>query len=144
MGFHGLSLGRQYEPATDMVSEAHGYDHGSADVQNSAEEDQSLECPRQLFSLELPGTQVFAAIQLASHLHVRMLPMKRTFSSSEHYVPIEPIRIPPHGCSTEKHPIESVGDVNSSLRQKRLCSLRAALLLQKGATYLQLRVTEPK
>ena len=68
VGFRGLSLGRQYEPATDMVSEARGYDHGSADVQNSAEEDQSLECPRQLFSLELPGTQVFAAIQLASHL----------------------------------------------------------------------------
>ncbi|CAE7329673.1 Rpl26, partial [Symbiodinium microadriaticum] len=43
----------QYEPAADMASE-----------------ELSLECPRQLFSLEL------------------------TFSSSEHFVPIEPIRIP--------------------------------------------------
>eukprot|EP00438_Fugacium_kawagutii_P011650 Skav217238 [mRNA] locus=scaffold110:143896:152286:+ [translate_table: standard] len=43
-----------YEPAADMPSEENGL----------------LECPRQLFSLEL------------------------TFSSSEHYLPIEPIRIP--------------------------------------------------
>ena len=57
-----------------------------------------LECPRQLFSLELLELR-FADTPKRCYSYMSWALSKlqptRTFSSSEHYVPIEPIRIPP-------------------------------------------------